>query len=398
MADFMYKAKNIKNEIVESTIEAATEQEFLNALHKQNLFVLSYKRIRSTRVQASGGYRLKPHELSDFARQISNMVSAGITIVRALQIIKNRDMKPKLKNVYEQLYQSIQAGNMLSDAMSSCQNSFPLLIINMFAAGEASGNLDKSAMKMAIYYEKEHRLNGKIKSAMTYPIILLILTVCIVIIIFTFVLPSFFDLFDNIELPLITKIVLFVSNFLTSYWLYIIISTAVFLFLLSKIIKQPKVVFAIDKFKLKIPKVGKLLKTIYTARFARTLSSLYTSGIAMVNAVEISSKIIGNEYVTSQFDHVVDMIRSGNFLSTSIESIDGFDPKLKSIMYIGEESGKLDEMLTSISENLEYDSEMATNRLITYIEPIMIVIMAAVIGSIILSVMLPIMSTYNSIG
>ena len=397
MADFFYNAKDLNNKIVEDTIEAKNENELMKNLRSQNLFLLSYKQINK-KTQSATSYKLKSIELADFARQISSMVSSGITIARALQIIKNRDIKPKLKNVYEQLHQSIQNGNVLSDAMRECKNSFPLLMINMFAAGEASGKLDKTAMKMALYYEKEHRLNSKIKSAMAYPMILLILTICVVIIIFTFVLPSFFDLFVDIDLPLITKFVLFISNSITSYWHYIIISLIVLTIALLKIIKIPTVAFVIDKFKLRIPKIGRLLKTIYTARFARTLSSLYTSGISMINAVELSANVIGNRYVTAQFDQVIQMIKNGEFISTSIEIIDGFDPKLKTIMYIGEESGKLDEMLTSISDNLEYESEMATNRLVTYIEPIMIVFMAVIIGTIILSVILPIIDLYQSIG
>jgi type IV pilus assembly protein PilC len=160
----------------------------------------------------------------------------------------------------------------------------------------------------------------------------------------------------------------------------------------------PKVKLQTDKVKLKIPKIGHLLRIIYTARFARNLSSLYSSGLPMINALNIGGDTVGNTYIRDQFISVVEAVRNGQALSAAVEQVDGFDAKLVATIYIGEESGRLDEMLENVSDAYDYEAEMATARMVTYIEPIMIITMAFMVGSIILSVMMPIMTLYQNIG
>ena len=337
-------------------------------------------------------------ELSDFSRQVASMMASGITVIRAIKIMAERDIKPPLKKVYDTLYREIQRGNTLSFAMEATEGSFPELLINMYKAGEASGQMEGTARKMADHYEKEHKLNGKIKSAMTYPAILFVVTIMVVILIFTVILPQFFTLFKGIELPMITQIMINISTSLTNYWLFYIIGTLIMIVLMKFLLAVPSVKLGLDKFKLKIPQIGKLLKIIYTARFARTLSSLYSSGLAMINALNISGSIIGNTYLQSQFPDAIAQVRNGEPLSASIATIKGFDPKLVSTIYIGEESGNLDEMLETVADSFDYEAEMATTRMVTFIEPVMIIIMAVIVGGIMLSVMLPIMTLYQNIG
>ncbi|MGV8906432.1 MAG: type II secretion system F family protein [Acetobacterium sp.] len=394
MPVYKYSAKNLESNLVRGTMEASDAEIVRRTLRQNNEFALKIVEVEENKKS----YKLKPMELSDFSRQIASMMASGITVIRAIRIMGERDIKIPLKKVYDKLFLEIQRGNTLSFAMEATEGSFPELLINMYKAGEASGQMEGTARKMADHYDKEHKLNGKIKSAMTYPAILFVVTIMVVILIFTLILPQFFTLFEGIELPMITQIMINISGSLTNYWLFYIIGTLILIVLITFLLSIPSVKMALDKFKLKIPQVGKLLRIIYTARFARTLSSLYSSGLAMINALNISGSIIGNTYLQSQFPEAIAQVRNGEPLSTSIATIKGFDPKLVSTIYIGEESGNLDEMLETVADSFDYEAEMATTRLVTFIEPIMIIVMAVLVGGIMLSVMLPVMTLYQNIG
>lgn len=394
MPVYRYTAKNLQSQVVKGTMEAANPELVRRTLRQNNEFALKIQEIQ----EHHKVYKLKPMELSDFSRQIASMLGSGITMIRAIKIMEERDIKPAIKKVYGELYREIQRGNTLSYAMAETGGSFPELLINMYKSGEASGQMEGTARKMADHYEKEHKLRGKIKSAMTYPMILFFITIAVVVLIFTLILPQFFTLFEGIELPAITQLMINISNSMTTFWYVYIIALVIIIVVGGFLLSVPSIKKALDQFKLKIPKVGKLMKIIYTARFARTLSSLYSSGLAMINALTISGSTIGNTYLQSQFPQAIEQVRSGEPLSASIQTIQGFDAKLVSTIYIGEESGNLDSMLESVADAFDYEAEMATARLVTFIEPIMIIIMAVIVGGIMLSVMLPIMTLYQNIG
>ena len=394
MPVYKYTAKNLQSQLIKGTMEAASAETVRRTLRQNNEFAMKIQEVQ----EHHEAYQLKPMELSDFSRQIASMLGSGITMIRAIKIMEERDVKPAIKKVYGLLYQEIQRGNTLSYAMELTDGSFPELLINMYKSGEASGQMEGTARKMADHYEKEHKLRGKIKSAMTYPVILFFITVAVVVLIFTLILPQFFTLFEGIELPAITRLMIAISNSMTSYWYIYLIGLLIIIALSGFLVTVPSVKRGLDHFKLKIPKIGKLMKIIYTARFARTLSSLYSSGLAMINALTIGGATIGNSYLQGQFPAVIEQVRNGEPLSASIKLIDGFDAKLVATIYIGEESGNLDSMLESVADSFDYEAEMATTRLVTFIEPIMIIIMASIVGGIMLSVMLPIMTLYQNIG
>ncbi|MCD7772637.1 MAG: type II secretion system F family protein, partial [Ruminococcus sp.] len=332
-----------------------------------------------------------------FCREISTMLASGISLVRAMNIINNRDLTPKLKYAFGELLSSIKKGIALSDAMELLGKTFPPMLINMVKAGEASGRLDETMEKMADYYEKDNRLNKSIRSALTYPIILAVLTVCVAVGLMTFVVPMFADIFDGMTLPLVTRIVMTISNALTDNFVQIVIVVAIVCIAVYFIMQIEKVRFGIDKLKLKMPVVGKLLKIIYTARFARTLASLYSSGLSIINALQISKDTIGNRYITKQFDEVVRSVRAGNSLSATLAAVDGFDKKLSDTIAVGEETGQLDSLLVSIADSYDYDSDMAIKRLMTMIEPLMIIILAFFVVVIMLAVLMPIFGMYSQI-
>jgi len=343
-------------------------------------------------------FKLSAKDVSEFSRQLASMLASGITIVRAMEILKERDFHPKVILIYEKLYKDVQMGYTLSEAMRLQGRAFPELLINMYASGEASGQLERVADKMAVHYDKDHKLNARAKSAMMYPMILLVTTIIVVFILFIFILPTFFEMFedDDIPMPAVTQIMLNISNFMQSYWYIVIIGALILVFAVQTALQTPGFRYWFDRMKLKIKLISGLIKTIYTARFARTLSSLYSSGIPMIRALEITGTIINNKYISDQFPEVITNVRNGDPLSSSVAKVDGFDKKLSTTIMIGEESGRLDTMLESTADAFDYEAEIALDKLVQLIQPIMIVIMAVVIGSIMLSVMLPMMSIYEN--
>jgi type IV pilus assembly protein PilC len=376
-------------------IDAASEAQLGSMLNQEGLFLTS----ASLAEQKEKTPKLKVPEVAEFCRQLAAMLSSGITLIRAMMIIEQRDSKPRIKKIYQAVIAELQRGSTLSEAMTKQGRAFPELLINMMKAGESSGRMDITAQKMAVTFDKQHKLNSKLKSATTYPIILVVMIIGVILIIFTFVLPSFFTMFDSMdELPVPTKVVIGISNFLTHYFWLLGIVVAVAAGSLWYTFRLPTPKRWLDKVKLKLPKIGNLLSTIYTGRFARTLSSLYVSGIPMIQALSISRDTIGNKYIEWQFAGVIDALGNGRTLSQALGVVDGFEKKLHSTILIGEESGRLEQMLESTADQYDYDSEMATTRLITMLEPILICVMAGIVAFVMISVMMPIYQLYQNIG
>ncbi len=393
MPTYKYTAVSVDGTKIRGRMDAGGVPQLTHLLGEEGLFLLNQQ--ETTKVQKQK--KMKLIEVADFCRQLAAMLASGITLIRAMQIISQRDNKPHIQKVYDAVIEDLQKGTSLSDSMANQGKAFPELLINMMRAGESSGRMDTTATKMADQYDKEHRLNGKIKNATMYPAILGVLIVIVVIAIFTFVLPTFFEMFEGQALPVPTQVVMAISDFLVAYWLYLLIGVLILVMIISAIFRMPHPRRWKDKVKLKIPKIGKLLKTIYTARFARTMASLYVSGIPMIQSLTIARKTIGNTYIDHQFDMVIDKLANGQTLSQSLMDVDGFEPKLKSTILIGEESGRLEQMLESVADQFDYDSEMASQRMVALIEPVLIVVMAVVIAFVMISVMLPIYQMYSSV-
>jgi type IV pilus assembly protein PilC len=393
MPVFKYSALDTNGHKKKGTLNIADREMIKSALLEKNLFLLDAEPAE----KKSKRRKLSALQLSEFSRELSAMLSSGIPLVKSINIIINRDLSPEIKDVFSEINSLIRKGSSLSEAMESLNGVFPDLMINMIKAGEASGKLDEATMRLAVLYEKEHRLNSKIKNSMTYPIALLIMTIAVMIVIFTLILPKFFKLFESVELPASTRLVIAVGNLFTNHAPALVTILTILVILVIFILKNPVSKLKIDKFLLRIPKIGKLLKIIYTSRFANTLSSLYSSGISVVNAVNIAGGTVGNLYISSQISDASKKIRSGNSLASSVAEIRGFDRKLSSSLAVGEESGKIDVLLSSLSDSYEYEAETAVSKIISFIEPVMIFIMGGLVAFVVISVMQPIYLMYSNI-
>ena len=397
MANYRYKAQDNEGKIVNGQSNAANENELHEKLKADGLMLLDAKELVATKRHLK---RLKFDRLSDFSRNLSKLLGAGVTLVRALKIISDDESIPvKEREIYADVLRLVRTGMPLSDALEEEGDTFPPLFINMIRSAESTGNLDATAANMAEYYSKEYKINQKISSTMTYPKILSVLIVLVVIVIMGFVLPQFEDLFAQMgTLPLATRILMAISDFVAHRW-YILIFGAILLFIAYKILFSiPAVKYRIDWLEIHLPKIGKLRKIIYTARFARTLSSLYAAGIPIITCLQIAKTTIGNTYIEGQFDDMIAKVKAGETLSAGIDSIDGFVKKLTSSVGVGEETGELDSMLVSIADQMDYDSEIATEKLVSMLEPMMIVVMAVVVGFIMIAIIQPIYGSYQSIA
>ncbi len=396
MPKYQYTAQDEAGKRVKGEREAADEKDLYQRLRQEGLFLMSQKEKRDGQVRK----KIKTKDLADFCRELATLLEAGVSLVRALGIISEEEnIKQNQRVIYMDLQKLIRQGVALSDAMEQQGDAFPELMIHMFRSAEASGKMDQTAFRMATHYEKQAKLKSTVTGAMTYPCILLVLIVAVVLIIFTFVLPQFEDLFSQMEsLPPTTEFLMWLSGQLIHNWLQIGIGFFVIVMVIIMIFRIYKVRLLRDKLLVYMPVVGKLLMTIYTARFARTLSSLYSSGLPIVTALQTGRKTVGNLYIDEQFDQAIAGVRAGENLSAAVGSIHGFVKKFSSTIMIGEETGSLDAMLDSSAENLEYESEMAINKLVSLLEPLMIVIMALIVGVIIVSVIGPIYGSYDAIG
>lgn len=391
---FEYEAAKLSGRSVKGKRQSQNKQELRRELEEEGLYLVTSRETKPT------SRPLKAKQLSEFCRELGMMISSGVPLIRALNIMVQRDVHPKLKDVYIKLHQGLQRGLMLSEAMTEQGKAFPELLVNMFKASEASGGMEETCRKMATHYEKAYKLTQKVRSALIYPIILVVVTFTVVLVVFLVILPKFFSMFDQLDAPVpaITQFMINISKGLQNNWLYILIVILLIIAWSRVILGLPKVRLRVDEFKLRLPVFGKLLRTIYTARFARTLASCYSSGISIISALENTRETIGNKFIASEFEEAIADVRNGETLSGAIGKIKGFDPKLAASIMIGEETGRLDQMLSDTADAFDFEADIALGKLTATVEPMLIVFMAVIIGTIMISVILPLPTMYNAVG
>ncbi len=326
------------------------------------------------------------------------MLTSGLTLVKALDILSKEQPNEASKQIWQEVYENVQKGESFSDSLEHHKGVFPNFFIAMVSAGESSGSLDVIVQRLSDHYAKENKINNTIKGAMMYPIILVILMIAIVIALFTFIMPTFIDLFDDPDdMPALTKVMMNISDSLTGYWYIYIIVIAAIAFAVNYAMKIPTTRYKWDRFLLKGPGFGPLVTTVYTARFARTLSSLYSSGIPMVECLQRSSAILGNKFIDERFENVVDEVKQGETLSAAITRTEIFDSMFCSIIYVGEEAGALDTILEKSSDYYDEEADSAIGRLVGMLEPVIIIILGVAVGLVVASVLPALYGSFDSI-
>lgn len=395
MPEYKYQAQDSNGRIIKGKAEAFDDTDLQKRFHESGLLLIEAKPIRKNMALKP----LKKLRLADFTRQLGTLIKSGVTLIKAIEIIANDEsISDYERQLYLRLRDRIVQGVALSVVMEELDPAFPPLLIFMIRAAETSGTLDTTCLRLADQYTSEAQLEQTAKNSLTYPKILSALIVVVVAILFGYVLPQFEDIFSTLpSLPLPTRILMAISDFVATKWYIILIVVALVIIFGKMIIKIPAVRLVIDHIKI-MGKWGKLTKVIYSARFARTMSSLYSSGIPIHSCIEISRGTIGNKYIEDQFNEVERKVSGGMPLSSALLDVNGFVSKLPATIKVGEETGMLGNMLESVANDLDFYSKQALLKLTSYIEPVMIVIMAVAVGFIMVSIIQPIYQSYQTIG
>lgn len=396
MKTFAYTAKDSNGKLIKGTMQVESSAVLLEKLQSSDLMCTEYHEAKASDIKK--GVKFKTTEVAFFCRQLSSMLTAGLTLVKALDILYKEEQDKKKKQCLLEIYEDIQKGKALSDAMLSQGETFPELLISMVAAGEASGNLDGVMIKMSDHYAKLNKTGNKVKSAMIYPAVLGGLTVVIVIGLFTFVMPQFMTIFEGADLPFLTKVMMSISTFMRTKWFIYVPILIVAIVGTKYYISTEAGRYAFDKLKLTMPTVGPLYTKVLTGRFASTLSTMYSSGVPMIESLERATAVLNNTYVSEKFSSAIDNIKMGDAISSAIAKTEIFESMFCSIIYVGEESGSLDEILQKTAEYYEEESDSAIQRMVSLLEPLMIIILGVIIGLVVASILPAMYNMYDSVG
>ena len=397
MKSFSYTGTTPAGKQVKGTINAEDERDFMSQVSQKGLTNLKYEEKEITSSKTIKKFNTK--DLAFCCRQLAAMLTSGLTLVKALDILSKEQPNEQAKQVWQDVYENVQKGESFSSSLEQYRGVFPEFLISMVSAGESSGSLDVIMQRMSDHYQKENKMNNTIKGAMTYPIILGVLCIVIIIAMFTFIMPTFAGLYESPDdMPAFTKAMMAFSNSLVNFWYIYIIVIGGIIFGVTYIMKIPATRLKWDKLIIKGPGFGPLVVKLYTARFARTLSSLYSSGIPMVECLQRSSSILGNRYIDELFENVVDEVKQGETLSASIQRTEIFDSMFCSIIYVGEEAGALDTILSKTAEYYDEEADSAVGRLVGMLEPVMIIVMGIAVCMLLLAVFPALYGSFDQIA
>lgn len=400
MPIYTYESKNIHGIILKGKIEAVDEKSVTLALREKNYYPVKIKEYKeSMNVDLSDFKKISLKDISIFCRQFSVIISAGISIIRAIEIVKEQTENPKLKKILNSVNEEIQKGKTLSVAMRE-HKEMPDMLINMLEVGETSGTLDKIMRTMASYYEKEYKQQQKIKQAMTYPMVISIFALLVVTGLVVKVIPIFTGMITKSGgvIPTPTRLVVGISGFLRTKGLLLLLIILFIVVIVKCNDKKNKNKFKNDSFKMKMPVFGKIYIKIITARFARTFGILMSSGVSLMQSIDICSQMLESKIIGDMLMSVKEEIKKGARMGDSLSSRKIFPVMLTQMIKIGEESGNLDEVLVKTADYYDDEVDVATAKMTTLIEPAIIIVLAVVVGFIIFSIILPIFSMYNSVG
>jgi type IV pilus assembly protein PilC len=403
MPSFKYTAMDNKGKRMKGTFTAASANDVSEMLKEKKFFPVNIEENKSSKESDNVFARFTKvtnKDLAVFCRQFYAMLNAGIPIINCIDIIQQQTIKKKFQNVIADLFEQLQKGYTFSEALKQNADIFPHIMINMVEAGEVSGNLDLIMERLSQHFEKEYKINNKIKSAMAYPAVLAIVTISVVIFLLVAVMPTFIGMFQGsgVDLPTPTRILLSISDFLQNRWYVAIAVIALIVYLLAKTRENENLREGQDKFLLKrMPILNDINTKIVSSRFTRTMSTLIGSGVELLTAIEITSRVTGNKYVERILGKVSEDVKKGVAMSDPLKHYGIFPPMIPSMIKIGEDSGSLDNILDKTANFYDDELETAIQKLTSLVEPIMIVVMGVVVGFIVVAMMMPMFDMLKTI-
>lgn len=399
MAGYAYVAIDSYGKEKKGKMEAPDEERVFHTLKSEGLYPVTIKELgilsKDINIQISNPVKIR--DLSVFSRQFGTILNAGVPIVEALTMLEEQTENKTLRKAIASTQIMVKKGERLADAMRNQGKTFPPILINMVEAGEVSGSLEIALERMAVHFEKEAKLRALIKKAMIYPVSLGAISLAVIVLMITVVIPGFMDMFDDMDLdmPKVTLAVMNISNFVLTRW-YIILGVLGLLFLGGFMFFSTFTgKMFLSKLKLKLPLFGKLTIKTVSARITRTLGTLIAAGIPLIDAVDITARTIDNLAIKKILMESKEEVARGVPLSVPIRSSEIFPPLVTHMMKIGEETGSMEEMLNKIADYYDEEVEVSTQTLTAAMEPIIIVVLAVVVGGMILAVLQPMFSMFE---
>jgi type IV pilus assembly protein PilC len=399
MPYFAYTAIEPGGRTVRATVEAESESLILARLRDQSLYCVEIRQVRKAKNIQIGRRRMKPKALVVFSRQFATMIDAGIPILRALEILASQTKDRTLKEAIEQVTTDVKGGATLNESLAKHPRVFSKLYVNMIRAAEVGGILDKILDRLAGFLEYEADIRGKIKSAMLYPVMVLAFSQIMLFVLFSFVLPRFKEIFTsmNVEMPPITAMLFGIGDFMQANWWVVLLGVGGVLVGIRLWGRTPKGRWQIDWIRIRFPLVGDLSLKMSVARFSRTFGTLISSGVPMMRSLEIVGETLGNVVLAHAVTATAHGIREGQKLSAPMAASGLFPSMVTHMIDIGEESGRLSEMLVKIGDFYDSEVESTVKGLTSMIEPMLIIFLGGIVGFIAISVMMPIFQLVNSV-
>jgi len=396
---FEYTARNPSNgQIQKGQVDVASKEEVTAFLRKQRMMMVSVREAPKP-MKLSFGNTIKTRDIVIFTRQFATMINAGLPLVQSLDILAKQTENPSLKEVVRQVVFDVEAGNTLADAFRKHPKAFSDLYVNMIAAGEAGGILDTILLRLATFMEKNDALVRKVKGAMVYPLVIMSVAVIAITILLIFVIPTFASMFASVnqELPLPTRIVIAMSKFLTSYWWAIIAVVVAAWMAVKRYYATDNGKKVIDTLLINAPVLGDVIRKSAVSRFTRTLGTLVSSGVAILDGLEITAKTAGNRVIHDAVMESRASIAGGETIAGPLEKSKVFPPMVVSMIAVGEQTGGLDEMLGKIADFYDEEVDVAVSALLSLMEPLMIVVLGVVVGGMVIAMYLPIFDMMNAV-
>jgi type IV pilus assembly protein PilC len=396
MATFTYTARAFNGDLRTATIDASSRDDVIAQLRKQRLSVVKIDQDASKKI---GKGSIKTRDVVIFTRQFSTMINSGLPLVQALTILAEQTDNKALAEVTKKVVFDVESGNTVADALSKHPRAFTNLYVNMVAAGEAGGILDTILMRLATFLEKNDALVRKVKGAMIYPAVIMSVAAIAVVVLLIFVIPVFAGMFASggMALPLPTRIVIGASGFLRTYWWVIGAVIIVGGYSGKKYYATSNGKLVIDRLLLKVPVLGDVLRKSAVSRFTRTLGTLISSGVSILEGLEITAKTAGNRVIQDAIMQSRSSIAGGDTIAQPLQKSKVFPPMVISMIAVGEQTGGLDEMLSKIADFYDEEVDAAVSNLLSLLEPIMIVFLGVVVGGMVVAMYLPIFDMVNAV-
>lgn len=401
MASYVWKAMDFTGAKSTGEVEAETKQVVADQLKARGLIVLEIADKHSSKeINLELFRRVKATDLTVFTRQLSTMVSSGMTILRALYVLEAQTENKLLTETVSAVRKDVEAGLPLSDALERHPDVFSPLFVAMTRAGETGGVLESALLRVADQLEKEDSLRRQVKSAMVYPTVVVSFAIVVLIALVTFLVPVFVGVFKQFggDLPAITKVTVAVSEVMTGYWWAVILGTAGVVVAFRKWKRSESGRAQWDAFRLRVPfKIGDIVQKVALARWSRTLSALVSAGVPLIQALDITAKTAGNSVVEDAMGAVIESVKRGGTIAEPLRSAPVFPAMVTQMVAVGEETGALDQMLTKIADFYEDQVDAAVKSLTSILEPVMLVVVGGLVGFIVISMYLPLFKVYDQI-